>query len=392
MSCRWAWVVWGVGCAVVLTGSVATTVVDLRSPADLPFGVGFAVLGLGAVSAGSVVTHRVRGNAVGPILLSLGLATGVLLTTGSYAEASLRTAAGPFPGDVWAAWLSSWLSIPAFFGATVLLLLLFPDGRLVSPRWRWVAWFSMAGVAGATVAAAFTPRRISPGFDNPVGPTGRAADLARALEEGTDALALPVMLMAAAALVLRLRRAHGVERQQLKVFTYVAALVGVGLGATIVTRGVIADAAFLLGLAALATLPVVTGVSILRHGLYGIDVVIKRTLVYVPLTALLVLAYLLAVVVLQSLLRPFAGESQLAVAASTLAVAALFRPLRSRIQGAVDRRFYRARYDAARTLATFSSRLRDELDIDTLGADLRRAVADTMQPSHVSLWLRQEPS
>jgi hypothetical protein len=149
VSRRWAWAVWLTGCSLVITGSVATTAVDMRSPADLPFGVGFAVLR--------------------PLLLSLGLATGVLLTTGSYAEAGLQTSVGPLPGDVWAAWLSSWLSIPTFFGATVMLLLLFPDGRLVSPGWRWAAVFAAAGVGSATVAAAFTPRRISPGFDNPVG-------------------------------------------------------------------------------------------------------------------------------------------------------------------------------------------------------------------------------
>jgi hypothetical protein len=371
VSRRWAWAVWLTGCSLVITGSVATTAVDMRSPADLPFGVGFAVLR--------------------PLLLSLGLATGVLLTTGSYAEAGLQTSVGPLPGDVWAAWLSSWLSIPTFFGATVMLLLLFPDGRLVSPGWRWAAVFAAAGVGSATGAAAVTPRRGAPGFDNPVGAPGRSADLVRALEDGTDALALPVMLVAAAALVVRLRRSRGVERQQLKMFTYVATLVGLGLGTTILTRGLLADAAFLLGLCALATLPVVTGVSILRHGLYSVDVVIKRTLVYGPLTAMLVGAYLGTVLLLQAALRPMAGESQLAVAGSTLTVAALFRPLRARVQAVVDRRFYRARYDAARTVASFSRRLREQVDLDSVSADLRRVVRDTVQRVRVSVWLRDSP-
>jgi len=390
MRARLLWALWALAVALVLPGSFATTLVDLEDLADLPYGFGLAVLGVGAATAGAVVSARVPSNAVGPILLALGLGVGLLLSGLAYAEVSKATSIGPLPGAAYAAWLKDLLYIPVIFGLTTFLLLVFPDGHLLTPRWRWVAWFTVAAVSLATGASAFTPRRLSPGFDNPVGASGRAAEVVLALEDGTDLLALPVMVLAALALALRLRRSHGVERQQLKWFTYVAALAGVGLGLSVTTRGIAADLAFLGGLLALAGLPVVAGVAVLRHGLYEIDVVIKRTLVYGTLTASLVATYLALVLLFQLLLRPLAGESDLAVAGSTLAVAALFRPLRAQIQVIVDRRFYRSRYDAARTLDGFAGRLREELDLEALGVDLRRAVHDTMQPSHVSLWLRRQ--
>jgi hypothetical protein len=265
------------------------------------------------------------------------------------------------------------------------LLLLFPDGRLLTRRWRVVAWCAALGIAGFFVGDGIDPGQLDdfPQLSNPYAVEGPVTDVMLAV-------VMPLLLVGVVgspvSLVLRHRRAGQVERQQIKWLAFAGAV-----AATVVVVGTagydlwgedVANAAILTSVLGL---PVATGMAILRHRLYDIDVVIRRTLIYGALSAMLAATYLALVL----LIGLAVGKSDLAIAASTLAVAALFRPARARVQAVVDRRFYRRRYDAARTLEAFGGRLRDELDLEALGADLRGVVQETVQPAHVALWLRR---
>jgi hypothetical protein len=378
-----AWTAGGVALALTAIAIVLTATSGTMGSGWVSLSlVAFGPLALASAGTGAVVASRIPRNAVGWILLTLGAGTGLVLDLVAYTQVGVA-GRHPYPADDYAGWTLGWITIPLFFGLSAFLLLLFPNGRLPSRRWRPVAWFMGAALALVTLLAALSPVDV-PGLRNPVMPAGNAAEVARRLNDLGGLIALPVLGCAAAALILRLRRSRGVERQQLKWFTYSAALAGVVLGVSPLTP----DVVFFVGLLTLAALPVTAGLAILRYRLYDIDVVINKTLVYGALTATLGAAYLGTVLLLQVVLRPVTQGSGLAVAASTLTVAGLFRPVRSRIQGLVDRRFFRHRYDATRTLEAFGSRLRDQLDVDALGNDLQVVVRDTMQPANVSLWLR----
>ena len=393
MSFRAAWLAWSVWVLSVLMLPAVVVQVALGwvGPTDLPFAVGFAALQLGAATTGAVIGSRLPGNAVGWIFLAMGFLMGILFVAGSYAELGLAGPGDPSPGAVFAAWVGAWIFIPAAFGLPMFLLLLFPNGRFLSRRWRLAGWFLGFTVTFAAVVRAFRPGGISHGLQNPLAPGGALGEALGVLDTVTDVLALPAFVLAVAGLVVRLRRSRGIERQQLKWFTYAAALVAGGLATSImIPDGALADLAFLIGLLALAGLPIAAGMAILRHRLYDIDVVINRTLVYGLLTVSLALVYVGSVVSLQYLFRALSGGgSQLIIVASTLAIAALFNPLRRRFQAFVDRRFYRSKYDARKTLEEFGAKLRDETDLEQLNAELVGVVRETMQPEHVSLWLRR---
>jgi hypothetical protein len=331
-------------------------------------------------------------NPIGWFFCAIALVGGARLFSAQYAAVSLSVEHGSLPGGQALTWIASWLWV-LHVGLFVFLALLFPDGKLASGRWRPFAWFAAAAVVAGTLAAAFSPgpiRGIEP-IDNPLGIEG-APNLVVVLE----ALIFGLGFGAAASMFARLRRARGVERQQLKWFAYAVAVLA---GGTILTNvvsnamgvGWLREVGFLPTIVGLVGWPVAVGIAISRYRLYDIDILINRTLVYGSLTAVLALVYFADIVLFQALLRALTGqESQLAVVVSTLAIAALFNPLRRRIQGFIDRSFYRRKYDARKTLEAFSAKLRDETDLDALSDDLVGVVRETMQPAHVSLWLRPD--
>ena len=357
----------------------------------LRFALAFGAVLISTAVVGAVVASRLPHNAIGWILLAMGVGLGLSSTGTAYGALGVLTARGPLPFDEYAAWIGEWTFVPVVYGGVAALLYLFPDGYFLSRRWRWVGVASAGIVLVATAKDALAPGPLEDvdAIDNPVGATGWLADVVTTIDGIVDTLALPVFACAVASLVVRFRRSTGTERQQLKWISTALILVGIGLGMT-AGAPVFGEATFFLALFSLAAMPVATGVAMLRYRLYDIDVVLNRALVYGALTAILAGVYLGAVLVLGLVLNPLAGGSGLSIAASTLAVAALFRPARARIQETVDRRFFRSKYDAAQTLDRFGSHLRDQVDLADIGTDLLAVVGETVQPTHASLWLRTQ--
>jgi hypothetical protein len=341
-------------------------------------------------TAGLLVARRQPRNALGWILLVAGLTAGFGGFAQEYAFRAVVVAPGSLPGAVAVAWLASWTWLFSSGSLLTFVPQLFPTGRPLTPRWRPLL---LGGVA--FILFGFFLFALHPGpaenatfVDNPLPATGALADARTALEVPLGALMALIVAASGATLVVRFHRARGIERQQLKWVASSAALCAVAFGVMLATGTSKASQIAMIG--GLMTIPVAIGIAILRYRLYDIDVLINRTLVYGATTGGIALAFVAGIIVLEAILRPFTGGSEIAVAASTLVSVAIAQPLRDRMQGAVDRRFYRSRYDAARTLDTFSVRLRDEVDLDAVRSELVAAVRDTVQPAHASLWLRSE--
>jgi hypothetical protein len=389
-----AWLAW-TACALslVLTAlTVLLIVLLLRSHTPIYYyWLETSMVAVGYSTVGAIVASRLPESPIGWLFCAIGLIFGVSHFSAEYAAYALLAPSRSLPAGEAFAWLTSWIWVGGL-GLIVFLDLLFPNGRLPSARWRWFARFTAIVLLPAAILGALSPGLIlSSTLQNPLGIEG-LPNASKAIEAFMYAL----IVVGASSMLARLRHAGRIERQQIKWFAYATAVAisGVILKNTVYPAvGVtwVWWVGLVLTTVGVVSSPIAMGIAILRYRLYEIDTLINRTLVYGSLTATLVALYFVGIVVLQSLFVVLIGEkSTLAVVASTLMIAALFTPFRRRIQSVVDRRFYRRKYDARKTLESFSTQLRNETDLGALSDDLVGVVRETMQPAHVSLWLRPE--
>jgi hypothetical protein len=350
------------------------------------------VLILAFSTVGALVASYRPENAIGWLFLSGAFVWIVGELTLEYGVYALITDPGALPAGVWAAWFGAWARGIGWFFLVSFLLLLFPTGRLPSPRWRPVLWGTAGCVVLFTLASWLSPETNDLRLTSVRNPFGLESEILGLLYELFN-FTFPLLILASgAAVIVRFRRSRGDERQQLKWFAYAVGIMIVVfvIWFSLALTGLVPPSSLMYELP-LIGLPVATGIAILKYRLYDIDVIVNRTLVYGSLTLVLALMYFCGIVILQRLFVALTGQqSTLAIVASTLLIAALFTPLRRRIQSFIDRRFYRRKYDARKTLEGFSAQLRNETDLNALSDDLVGVVRETMQPAHVSLWLRPE--
>jgi len=349
-------------------------------------------------TVGAIVASRRPENPVGWLLCLYGLVTSIGYFCAEYAIYALLAQPDSLPAGEAMVWIVSWI-LPIMNGLQVFYILLFPTGRLPSRRWRWLGWLTVTYVVVGVILGAFSSGALlgmlGP-IQNPLGIEGFSNIYYKAIIFIMGSL---LTLAVTLSVFIRLRRAIGVERQQIKWFAYAAAAY-ISAGTLAYPVPMVVDTplwfervGFALNIAFIPAIPIAIGIAILRYRLYDIDTLINRTLVYGSLTLMLALVYFGGVTATQVVFRALTGQEeqpQLTIVVSTLVIAALFTPLRRRIQSFIDRRFYRNKYDARKTLEAFSAKLRNDADLEALSDDLVGIVRETMQPAHVSLWLRPD--
>jgi hypothetical protein len=405
-SPRLAWTVFAVVCALYVAGMVLNVPAG-DSSADTDWGAGGAVSGTAFVLStflfplvGVLVAVRKPGNAVGWILLAIGATWGLDLVCSSYATYGLQVHRGSHQLAAVAAAVDGMLWVPGIGLTGVFLLLLFPDGHLLTRRWRWLAWPSAIGLLIGSVAILFDPGLMTDGsFPNTENPLGIEA-LSTVIKGARSALIVVpfAILGAAVSLILRYRRSRGTERLQMKWLVAAAGAVAAIYAVVMTLSAVLPSGADTpdwlrvlqtVALISFGLIPVSIGFAVFQYRLYDIDLIIRRTLTYSCVAGILIGIYLAGVVGVSSVLRAATGESgALAVTLSTLLVVVVARPIQSRIKSGIDHRFARLAYDPARTLDAFSDQMRRKVDLDVLGSELVGTVSATVRPAHVTLWLR----
>lgn len=349
-----------------------------------------ALVGVTFSSVGFLIAIKRQENRVGWVFLGIGLS--LALNGFSFTYADYLNARGGSDAWHWFAWTGTWSWQPGFFLLVPTLFLVFPDGHVTWRTGRRILPVCLTGLLLSLIGTIWNPADLpeASGYRNPVGLEGWLDPLDFALLSGTVLWLLPGFLASGRGLYLRFRSARGPEREQLKWFVWA----GFGTLATYITASAFYNAldstlAGVIALLGVPLLPVATGLAILKYRLYDIDVILNRALVYGSLTAFLAAIYVGLVFAMQAILAPVTSESDFVVAASTLAVAALFRPARTRVQGFIDSRFYRRKFDAQRTVEEFNSHLRDEVELAAISSKLVDVARETMQPAHVSVWLKE---
>jgi hypothetical protein len=396
---RWraglGWAMWAVSVVFVVISLVTLP------PAgnDIAAAAAMCLVAFAFASVGAILVSRLPANPIGWLLAAGGLCFALGNGATGLGFLGLSIHPGSVPGAIWFAWLSEWIWAPAI-GSVVGLALVYPSGRLLSPRWRPVARGAWLLFAILTVGTAFGPwpdgmfpaqNPLTVNGGNLPPPLASLAWLGSLLGLFTLAIAL----LSVASLVIRYRRTAGVERAQLKWF---AAAIAVSVPAFLVSTflyqapgaaGAVGNIAGAIADLGFALLPVAIGLAVLRYRLYEIDRLISRSISWAALSAIVGGLFVGLILALQAVLAPLTGSNELAVAGSTLLVFGLFAPIRRRVQGVVDRRFNRSRYDAEQTVAAFAGRLRDQVDLDALQLEILATVSSAVEPTTVSLWLRE---
>ena len=401
------WLAWiTCACSSWLTGlGIAFLVLLNHSYPDVPvydYWLHATAIAVAFSTVGALIASRRPEHPVGWLFCAIGLLVGVDHFCAEYSTYALLAQPNTLPAGEAAAWIRSWIWIVSG-GLGVFLVLLFPNGHLPSIRWRYLAWLNVFVIVLGSIAVAFSPGPVdalASEIRNPLGIDSLGIALGQAAVDLVEGIQNVVALTAAVSPFVRLRSAGFEERQQIKWFAYAATILVIGALLSSPITEVweawwVSGLGFALYIAGIVGLPVAVGIAILRHHLYDINLIINRTLVYGSLTAMLALVYLGGVTATQAIFRTLTGQErqpQLTIVISTLVIAALFNPLRRRIQSFIDRRFYRRKYDARKTLEAFSAKLRDETNLDALSDDLVGVVRETMQPAHISLWLLPEPA